>query len=259
MEYDEEEVCPSPAKKARFGSVSESELDLLDQKKIRASTRESTKKWLNVLHEYVKEKDVDIDLASVEADELGNFLRRLYVDIRQRDGSYYSKASLLSFRAGIHRHLTEDLGRDIDIYKDAAFRQANNTLDARLKNLKRSGFCQPAKHKPALSDSDLTKLITYFNEEGTDPIRLTKKVWFYVAYHFCLRGREIQALMHTSDLEIKKDENQKEFVSLSTSFATKNYQVGLRRRLDRSDTTYEAGGGHQAGHAKVAAIQRSPF
>ena len=171
-----------------------------------------------------RRKKIEIDLASATPEELAQFLRTMYVEVRQKDGSFYSKASLLSFRGGIHRHLNE-LGRNVDIYKDAAFRAANKTLDAHLKHLKRSGFTKPTVHKDALTDADFGKLMAYFDEEVHDPVRLTEKAWFFISFHFCLRGREMQALMRTSDLEIQ-EENGSEVITLSTSFATKDYQGG---------------------------------
>ena len=162
VEHDEEEdVGPCLAKKAGFESLGETELDLFDQKKIPISTRKSTKKWLNVLHMYVKGKI--LILPRLRQTSWATFSGGCMWTFDSR--MVHMKAGLLSFRVGIHRHLTQDLLWDVNVYKDTAFRQANNTLDAHLENLKRSGFCQPAQHKPALSDSDFAKPIAYFDEK----------------------------------------------------------------------------------------------
>ena len=76
------------------------------------------------------------------------------MELRQKDGSVYSRSSILGCRAAVQRHLSQDLKRrDIDVYQDEEFKGANITLDGHLnsKDMKRRGFVKPIEHKDALS------------------------------------------------------------------------------------------------------------
>ena len=42
------------------------------------------------------------------------------------------------------------------------FRFANDAVDARLKELKRTGEAKPTKHKAIITDADLERLGSYF-------------------------------------------------------------------------------------------------
>ena len=221
-------MAEPPAKKPRFASVTEDALEEIQTNRVAKSTRMSTEKWMKVVFEYLREKRIACDFRTVAKNELGKLLRRLYVELRQKDGNHYSRSSLLSCRAAVQRYLNQNLKRDVNIYKDAAFKAANATLDGHLKQLKREGCLQPTEHKAALSSADFRKVIDYFERPSTqpNPIRLTEQVWFYLSYHFCLRGREMQALLRREDLKTKTDAQGHSYIVLSTAFATKTYQGG---------------------------------
>ena len=96
-----------------------------------------TDKWLEIAKDYFKEKKIECDFATITEVELGNRLRQMYVEFRQKNGEVYSRSSLLGFRAAIHRHLTHDLKQSIDVFKGDAFSGVNTTLDGHLKDMKR--------------------------------------------------------------------------------------------------------------------------
>ena len=60
----------------------------------------------------------------------------MYVELRRQDGTPYWRSSLLGCRATVLCHLQQNPRRYVDIYKDPAFRQANETLNGQLKQLK---------------------------------------------------------------------------------------------------------------------------
>ena len=61
--------------------------------------------------------------------------------------------------------------------------------------------------------------------EKSDPLDLTENVWHDVS--FLLTSKRNTALLRVVDLEIRTDEIGDEYIVLSASYATKNFQDGL--------------------------------
>ena len=106
-----------PRKLTRFASIDDAGMDELDRKRVPDSTRQTTDKWLRIANDYFAEKRIVCDFATIGKEELSKLLRQMYVELRQRNGNVYSKASLLGFRSAIHRHLAHDLKRRVDIFR----------------------------------------------------------------------------------------------------------------------------------------------
>ena len=215
-------------KRPRFAqSLDEADIDVIIRDRCPANTRRTTEKWVKALDDFVREKQLSIDIESCSREELAGVLTHFYLEVRRRDGQPYQRNSLLSCRASIQRHLTS-LNRDFDLYKDKPFERANAALDGELKRLKREGELQPTRHKPPLSTSDFEALQEYFSQSRPDDAQhLTEKCWFFVTYHFSFRAREVQAGLRKTDLLLQKDQSG-EFFSLGTDFCTKNSQGGLK-------------------------------
>lgn len=94
---------------------------------------------------------------------------------------------------------------------------ANEALDTRLKDIKRSGDSKPAKHKAIISDGDMIKLASYFNDLSSYVV-LMETVWFTVTYHFALRGCENQEQLRRQDMVLKTDSSGREYFQLATAF-----------------------------------------
>eukprot|EP00117_Sycon_ciliatum_P020217 scpid71501/ scgid18074/ len=58
------------------------------------------------------------------------------------------------------------------------------------------------------------------------------EVWFYMTYHFALRGREIQRQVKKTDLVLKKDDNGDEYFLLNVDLTSKNHPGGIADRHD---------------------------
>ena len=75
-------------------------------------------------------------------------LRLFYAEARNKDGENYSRSTLLGFRHDLDRYLNNPpYKKGIPIATDPAFRQSNQMLDAKLKDMKKHGE-QNVKHKP---------------------------------------------------------------------------------------------------------------
>ncbi|XP_022096900.1 uncharacterized protein LOC110982640 [Acanthaster planci] len=95
---------------------------------------------VNVLSDYcTKSADCSTTLAGVEQmtpRDLCQFLRSFYSGVRQKDGSFYARRSMLTLRYGLQRHFQKLL--QVDIVNDATFKGANDVFNTVLANLKTS-------------------------------------------------------------------------------------------------------------------------
>ena len=86
--------------KSRFATLSEEDLNLLDDKDAK-STKRATKSALKVFHQYLKEKKADEPQMK---DTLASVLKLFYAEAPKADGTSYSKSTLNSLRFGLNRH-----------------------------------------------------------------------------------------------------------------------------------------------------------
>eukprot|EP00117_Sycon_ciliatum_P041126 scpid94559/ scgid30140/ len=121
--------------------------------------------------------------------------------------------------AAIQRHLCI-VKRNVNIFTDPHFQDANEILDGHLKATKRQGKVKPVPHKSIITSEDMVRLALYVKQSDTDPVVLTEAIWLLVTFHFRpARQRDPVPLT-------KKKGNGSEYVVLSIAFAQKNYQGG---------------------------------
>ncbi len=149
-------------------------------------------------------------------------------------GSEYHKNTLRNIRAAINRHL-QDIGIDIDIVRDKAFKASNNMLDAKLKSNLAQGLSVPTTHKAIISKYDLQKISTYLNCVNPNPIILRYKVWYDLAIHFVSRGQEFHEQLTTRSFNFQFDDSHTEFVTLTHETKEKTRQGGLESDEGPSD------------------------
>ena len=72
----------------------------------------------------------------MEIDDLNQCLSKFYMSARKKDGSYYKKATLMSLRAALDRHLrSPPYNKKFSICDPVVFQEANKTLHSYLKHL----------------------------------------------------------------------------------------------------------------------------
>ena len=228
-----ESAEPPPAKKARYASRSTEDIEALIDQRTPNSTKKTRSVWVNVFRDYCRANWLAIDLTTDPPAKIAAALVQCYVNVRTKDGKAYQKASLKGLRAALQCEIRGSRP-SMNIITDPEFNRANAALDARLKEMMRSGESRPAQHKEVIVDSDMRKLGRYFDDTH-DSVVLTEAVWFAITYHFALRGCENQAKLTRHDLVLKTDENGDEYVELATALATKNHQGGCAGREKVSD------------------------
>lgn len=183
-------------------------------------------------------------MATVEVNTLQEKLAKFYCEARPQKGSkeeVYHKNTLKNIRSALNRYL-QDIGRNIDIVKDAAFKPANRTLDGMLKCMTREGISRPTKHKQVIATTDLEKIHSYLANVPSNPIILRQCVWFQLAIHFVSRGLEFYHHLNKQSFSFQEDENGREYVTLTHETQQKNFQGGLHSEEAASDKRMYANG-----------------
>ena len=211
-----------PAPK-RFLEVTDDDITEIRERRVPESTKKTTAVWLHMFAEFLESSHLQCDLKTCTKTELAEVLCKCYLSMRRKDGKNYQEPGYLGFRAAIQRELTR-FDRKMNIFTDQEFRVSNDVLDGVLKKLRRDGMMAPIAHKVPISEEDMEK-INYLFCTNKDAHTIQLQVWFSLTLHLGLRGRELQAKLTKSDLEIGNDGNG-EYIQLSTDFATKNYQGG---------------------------------
>ena len=127
-------------------------------------------------------------------------------EVSVEQASEYHKNYLRCIRSAVNRHL-QDLGRDIDIVRDTASKQANNTLDGKMKQNVRKGLSRRTQHKPIIPRTDLIKISSYlYPKTGTslNPILLRYRVWYDLSLHFVSHGLEFHHQLDIHSFHLKK-------------------------------------------------------
>ena len=143
-------------------------------------------------------------------------------------------------RSGVYRYITgPPLSRAMNILVDKEFLPANKMFEARCKSYVREGNPKP-KHYPSIGEGDMKKIMTYLKPYES-PTKLVQYVWFMLAFNLARRGREGWTNMTKSSFEYKSDDNEEEYLTMSASETTKNWQGGSSSNAwDYSDVRIHA-------------------
>ncbi|XP_031561324.1 uncharacterized protein LOC116297270 [Actinia tenebrosa] len=242
---DIDEVKEPERKKSRFAVYSEKDLDNLVDESQAKSTKYATAYAVSVFKEWASSKGIEEEIAIMSKEELNDNLKSFYAEARNKDGGNYSKSTLLGFRNGIERYLSNPPHKkSFHIATDPAFKQSNQILDAKLKSMKKKGESN-VQHKPAIEPEDLRRLKESQAISPTTPQGLLFNVWFHITLYFCRRGREGQRNIKKSSFAFLRDENSRPYATMTHDEATKTRQGGLD---DRSASFEKLGRIYQTDH-----------
>ena len=127
-------------------------------------------------------------IEEVSKQELNDCLKSFYTSARKQDGSYYKTSSMKSIRAAIDRFLRSPPHcKQFSIIGDPAFTEANQVLDAFVKDLRKTGKIAGVVHKKPITKQQIQRL--YECDElgpanSTNPAQLQRTVWFYLVLYF---------------------------------------------------------------------------
>ena len=187
----------------KFGwlkSLSEKEKNAIMQARSSDNTNKATKLWVDVLREYIEEKDMGILKEVLDAD-LSKLLSDFYTEIKKKEKPQakkrkenseeeYKNSSLQCMRAALNRYFKEKRG--INIINDDRFIQANEMFRGVTKQGRRQGRGS-SEHKKPINSDDMKTLTKYFtvNMQGPPNAKFLQEiVLFNIIYFMGRRVRE---------------------------------------------------------------------
>ena len=145
---------------------------------------------------------------------MASMLKFFYGEVRQVNGSPYSRSGLVNIRSAIQRHISSPpFNREFNIMKDSEFNCANQVVQGTIKTLRERGL-DVTKHKTAIDADDMSKIRQSL--DVNTPVGLQDKVFVDVVLHFARRGREGLREMGKGFFIIKK--NSKGLLYTTPSF-----------------------------------------
>ncbi|XP_062410188.1 uncharacterized protein LOC134100786 [Sardina pilchardus] len=200
----------------RHKQLTANEIDVIEENRHEKNTKNNTVWAMKVFRDWVKETQ-NTPFAE-DAQGLNTLLRSFYPSVRNSAGDVYSVASYAALRSGISRYYSQH-----NIYKNPLFNSSNNVYKSVLKAHRKSGK-DTSQHHPPISNADLKKIKDSGVLATSTAIGLVRKVWFDVQLHLARRGREGNRDLTRESFKLKKDENGKEFITLSHNAETKNHK-----------------------------------
>ena len=133
--------------------------------------QESTIKRFKV---FLESKQLSSDILNIPSKVLNDYLRYFYSQLRNREGNFYAPASLICFRAAIHRYYVANKP-EINIMNDQMFHKSNCMLRTMVAKYKRSGQ-ENRKGYTVIDKCDMIILRQYFDR--TTPEKLQEEIIF---------------------------------------------------------------------------------
>ncbi|KAM7428138.1 hypothetical protein ABFA07_020841 [Porites harrisoni] len=219
---------------SRFEEVSSEEIKRIVDNATLINTKRSTKYGLRIFIEWLDSpggKKFSKSIEEMSKQELNDCLKSFYTSARKQDGSYYKTSSMKSIRAAIDRFLRSPPHcKQFSIIGDPAFTEANQVLDAFVKDLRKTGKIAGVVHKKPITKQQFQRLYECGELGQANSTNVL---------YFGQRGRENQRQMKSNMLVFRKTPQGKEYCELNKDVAgsvpsTKN-QGGLHDHEDDSD------------------------
>ena len=109
--------------------------------------------WLGTRPEYT------VPVQEMEKQQLSECLKKFYLCIRKKDGSFFKVSSLKAIRAVVERFLkSAPNSKPWSIISDHQFKEANDALDAFAKSIRREGKVGGVVHKNPITKEQIEML-----------------------------------------------------------------------------------------------------
>ena len=212
-----------------LGEDIKKEIALIEEEAKNKRTSDQTKQYVNKFKSFLRDEKLPTNIEKMPVRYLSQYLRFWYSKLTTLDGKLYSPSSLICMRAAIHRYLSADIGRPINILKDVEFNESNNMIKCMIaKYLKSTKTINSNENGArAIDSNDLLKLGDYFSRKN--PHVLQQEVIFLIIYHFAYRGREWIRNLEKESIVLSTDSNGREFVICNKNLQEKNVKASLRK------------------------------
>lgn len=166
-----------------------------------------------MLLDWLKLEGLPTDFEYCSAEELSSWLKKFYRDGKRKDGQQWKPSSLKIFRFAINQHLNNDpFNRAMSITKDQQFKEANNVIKERQKELIQlgedaTGTRESREGARPMTAEDVRQLFQRKIIGVSNPKALHRYVFMILGINFGITTRLALHLLKPSMLEFKVDEN----------------------------------------------------
>jgi len=203
------------------------ELEKMETDSIPNSTQKQMDNTIRRFRSFLIEKKLSTDFGNIPIRILDNYLRYFFSELRTKDGKYYAPASLVCFRAAIHRYFLL-IRSDIYIIGDIRFRRSHQMLKAMVAKYKKSGQTKPEETYPVIEYEDLRKLKEYFDRMTAE--HLQDEVIFNFLFYLGLRGRETLPYLTKESIICEKSSTGRKYLRICHEILSKNARASLDQK-----------------------------
>lgn len=180
----------------------ECSLDDFIQKQSNKNTLSKTTRDLALFQEFLKAKQVDKNVETIEPSELNELVSAFIVEVKKKDGQDYEPTTLRSFISSFDRYLRKK-DYPTTIMEGHEFRKARDILVAKQKELKKEGKGNKPNAARNLTDEEVDILFSKNLLGCSTPEALINTLWLNNTQYFGLRGCKEHRDMKWGDIKLQ--------------------------------------------------------
>lgn len=205
------------------------EVDEFIEKQANQNTLSKTKRDLALFQEYLKARQVEKEVETIEPTELNELVSAFLVEVKKKDGQDYEPTTLRSFVSSIDRHLRKK-DYPTTIIEGHEFRKARDTMVAKQKELKKAGKGNKPNAAKNLTDNEVDILFSKDLLGCATPESLINTLWLNNTQYFGLRGCKEHRDMKWGDIKLQTSVDGTEYLEYNER------QTKTRTGADPRDT-----------------------
>ncbi|PAA85249.1 hypothetical protein BOX15_Mlig005367g15 [Macrostomum lignano] len=161
-----------------------------------------------------------------------NYLLKMFIlEVRKVDGTKYNATTLRDIFSMMQHYLQYTLKKELNLWKDAACRDARMALDAAMKEATREGLVPGTNASSPIPATLEEELWQKGRLATTSPKLLLFTLVFYLGKQFALRGgTELHGLRYSCEIQLQHEDGQ-ELLVYCENRATKTNNAGIKRRF----------------------------
>ena len=174
--------------KSRFANpLSESDLNDLIRSAVPKNTERKARWAVNVFTEWTRARKIKDDLLSMDNTSLNTHLCSFITEVRNKDGNHYRPNTLYEIVVSIQHFLRQN-GNFVSFLDDNDFLRMRQVLDARMKEVSKTGLGSSHKRADIISPEQESILWVKGFLDSNTPAQLLDTIVFSFGLNFALRA-----------------------------------------------------------------------
>ncbi|XP_069837205.1 uncharacterized protein [Dendropsophus ebraccatus] len=199
----------------QFSSAAGQDHVQMGQQQKNINTARKTTSDIQTLQNFMSEMNENRRIEVIPHTELDTLLSKFILVVKRKDGNEYEPHTLRCMVGSIDRYLKEHSYNHTIIYGNSKdFPLTKQSLNAKIKFLKRIAESNPPIRQEALTDDDIENLYKAGTLSLDNPTSLLNLVFFNNGIHFALRTKE-QYSLQWGDIKLKIDQRGNQYLEYS--------------------------------------------